>query len=127
LPAGEEAPKIAAMGTHRTLDEIKAEFRAMLPELRARYGVSYLGVFGSWTRGEQTPDSDLDLLVDFDRVPRRAGGRSTSSWSCGSALAYGSISCPVDASSLSWVLASCGTSSRFERYGRGTVISRRRR
>jgi uncharacterized protein len=69
LPAGEEAPKIAAMGTHRTLDEIKAEFRAMLPELRARYGVSYLGVFGSWTRGEQTPDSDLDLLVDFDRVP----------------------------------------------------------
>ena len=53
----------------RTLDEVKAELRAMLPELRARYGVSYLGVFGSWTRGEQTPGSDLDLLVDFDRVP----------------------------------------------------------
>jgi uncharacterized protein len=69
LPAGEEAPKIAAMGTPRTLDDVKAELRAMLPELRARYGVSYLGVFGSWTRGEQTAGSDLDLLVDFDRVP----------------------------------------------------------
>jgi uncharacterized protein len=57
------------MGTPRTLDEVKAELRAMLPELRARYGVSYLGVFGSWTRGEQTPDSDLDLLVDFDHIP----------------------------------------------------------
>jgi uncharacterized protein len=53
----------------RTLDEVKAELRAMLPELRRRYGVSYLGVFGSWTRGEQTPESDFDLLVDFDRVP----------------------------------------------------------
>jgi uncharacterized protein len=69
LPGGSGTRKIAAMGTPRTLDEVKAELRAMLPELRARYGVSYLGVFGSWTRGEQTPDSDLDLLVDFDRVP----------------------------------------------------------
>jgi hypothetical protein len=52
-----------------TLEAVKAELRAMLPELRERFGVSYLGVFGSWARGEQTPDSDLDLLVDFDGVP----------------------------------------------------------
>lgn len=24
-------------------------------------------VFGSYSRGEQTPDSDVDILVDFDR------------------------------------------------------------
>jgi uncharacterized protein len=50
----------------RTLDEIRAELRAMLPELRARYPVAGLGVFGSYARGEQREGSDLDLLVDFD-------------------------------------------------------------
>jgi hypothetical protein len=25
-----------------------------------------MGVFGSWVRGEQTDDSDLDVLVDLD-------------------------------------------------------------
>jgi predicted nucleotidyltransferase len=50
----------------RTLDEIRAELRAMLPELRERYPVAGLGVFGSYARGEQREGSDLDLLVDFD-------------------------------------------------------------
>jgi predicted nucleotidyltransferase len=54
------------MSAPATLDEIKAELRALLPELRRRWPISYLGVFGSWVRGEQRPDSDLDLLVDFD-------------------------------------------------------------
>lgn len=53
-------------GVVRTGEEIKAELRAMLPELRRRWPISYLGLFGSWARGEQRPDSDLDLLVDFD-------------------------------------------------------------
>lgn len=48
------------------LEEIRAELRAMLPELRRRYPVAGLGVFGSYARGEQTATSDLDLLVDFD-------------------------------------------------------------
>lgn len=26
-------------------------------------------IFGSFARGEQTPESDLDVLVDFDRMP----------------------------------------------------------
>jgi len=55
------------MSRPETLDEIKASLRALLPELHERYGVSYLGVFGSWVRGEQRPDSDVDILVDFDR------------------------------------------------------------
>lgn len=28
-------------------------------------GVSRLGLFGSFARGEQNPDSDIDLLVEF--------------------------------------------------------------
>lgn len=38
--------------------------RAHLPELRERYGVRSLGVFGSYVRGDQRPRSDLDVLVD---------------------------------------------------------------
>jgi hypothetical protein len=30
------------------------------------YGVVRAGAFGSYTRGEQRPDSDLDLVVEFE-------------------------------------------------------------
>ena len=30
-----------------------------------KYGVSMIGLFGSYARGEQTPESDLDILVTF--------------------------------------------------------------
>ena len=43
--------------------------REHLPELRERYGVESLGIFGSYLRGEQRKDSDLDVLVEFSRVP----------------------------------------------------------
>jgi predicted nucleotidyltransferase len=29
-------------------------------------GVSRIGLFGSFIRGEQQPDSDIDLLVEFE-------------------------------------------------------------
>ena len=31
-----------------------------------KYKLTKLGVFGSYARGEQTPESDLDLLVEFE-------------------------------------------------------------
>ena len=37
--------------------------------LRQQYGVQAIALFGSYARGEQTPESDLDLLVTFERVP----------------------------------------------------------
>ena len=43
--------------------------RQHLPELREKYSVSCLGIFGSYIRGEQTKDSDLDVLVQFDKKP----------------------------------------------------------
>jgi predicted nucleotidyltransferase len=59
--------QIPAMPMLRDIDQIKGALRAMLPELKSRWPVSYLGVFGSWARREQGVESDLDLLVDFDR------------------------------------------------------------
>lgn len=44
--------------------------RQHLPELKEKYSVSYLGIFGSYIRGEQTKDSDLDVLVQFDGTKR---------------------------------------------------------
>lgn len=55
--------------TLHSLATIIQTLKATLPELRDRYGVISLGVFGSYVRGEQTANSDLDLLVEFDHRP----------------------------------------------------------
>ncbi|MDB2252997.1 nucleotidyltransferase family protein [Halorubrum ezzemoulense] len=39
----------------------------MTPKLEQEYPISELGIFGSYARGEQESDSDLDLLVAFDK------------------------------------------------------------
>lgn len=51
------------------LADVRRRLHGALPGLRARYGVSALAVFGSFARGEQTARSDVDLLVEFERVP----------------------------------------------------------
>jgi predicted nucleotidyltransferase len=43
--------------------------RQHLPEIKEKYSVSYLGIFGSYVRGEQTNYSDLDVLVEFEETP----------------------------------------------------------
>jgi len=50
----------------RTLDDIIGQLQALQPELKRRYPIRRLGVFGSYVRGEQGEDSDLDILVDLD-------------------------------------------------------------
>lgn len=62
-------PSPSPQGKGEPFEQIIQSLKAMLPELRDRYGVISLGVFGSYVRGEQTPDSDLDLLVEFDPRP----------------------------------------------------------
>jgi len=36
-------------------------------EIKKKYGVKKIGVFGSHVRGEQTETSDVDLLVEFEK------------------------------------------------------------
>lgn len=52
-----------------SLTDIKHTLRQHLPALRERYHVDTLGLFGSYVRHEQRPDSDLDVLVTFTETP----------------------------------------------------------
>jgi hypothetical protein len=47
--------------------EIMALLKTHLPELHREFGVKTLGVFGSFARDKATENSDLDLLVEFER------------------------------------------------------------
>ena len=51
----------------RSLEDIQTILRKQLPELRERYGVKSLRIFGSYARGEQTPESDVDILVELEK------------------------------------------------------------
>jgi len=51
------------------IDKLLAQLKDLLPNLRREYHVRSLEVFGSFVRGHETEDSDLDLLVTFDEVP----------------------------------------------------------
>lgn len=47
-------------------DVIKSK-QPQLAHICASHDISYLGLFGSFARGEQRPDSDVDLLVEFTK------------------------------------------------------------
>ena len=51
------------------LAHARSILRIHLPELRRQYGVRSLGIFGSYVRGDQRSESDLDLLVELDERP----------------------------------------------------------
>jgi uncharacterized protein len=51
------------------VERFRVLLREHLPDLRQRYGVQTLSLFGSYVRGEQRPQSDLDVLVEFAETP----------------------------------------------------------
>jgi len=53
--------------TMKTLEEIKSTLETLKPTLKERFGVKTIGVFGSYTHGEQTKKSDIDILVTFSK------------------------------------------------------------
>lgn len=50
-----------------TFKEIEVIIQKNRKELRDKYGLREIGVFGSYVRGEQAKDSDIDLLVEVER------------------------------------------------------------
>jgi predicted nucleotidyltransferase len=55
-----------------TLRQLIEEKREDIVSIAAKHGAKNVRVFGSTVRGEDTPDSDVDLLVDVEAT--------TSSW-----------------------------------------------
>ena len=54
----------------QTLAEVKKILQSHKPYLARTYGVNVIGVFGSYVRGRQRPDSDVDILVELENPPR---------------------------------------------------------
>ncbi len=52
------------------LAEIKNRLQAHKPYLYEKYGVTEIGIFGSYVRGEQKPDSDSDILINLTDPPK---------------------------------------------------------
>jgi predicted nucleotidyltransferase len=50
-----------------TINEIIELLAKRKDELREKYGVVEIGIFGSYVRGEQRKKSDIDLLIEFQR------------------------------------------------------------
>lgn len=49
------------------LDEVKRILGQLKQELTQRFHVSSIGIFGSVARMEDTPESDIDIVVDFSK------------------------------------------------------------
>ena len=54
----------------KTIADIKTILQAQKPYLAQEYGIVGIGVFGSYVRGEQRSDSDLDILIELQDPPR---------------------------------------------------------
>ena len=54
------------MKSPKKIEEILKEHKKDLAE---KYKVKEIGLFGSYVRGEQRKRSDVDILVEFQKVP----------------------------------------------------------
>jgi uncharacterized protein len=50
----------------KTREEILKILADRKPEIEKRFKVKKLALFGSYARGDYSPDSDVDILVDVD-------------------------------------------------------------
>ncbi|MEC4815884.1 MAG: nucleotidyltransferase family protein [Scytonema sp. PMC 1069.18] len=53
----------------KTLEELKQILRQSKQLLQEHYRITQLGIFGSYARGEQTEESDVDVLIDYEQAP----------------------------------------------------------
>lgn len=53
----------------KTLEEIKGILIQSKSIIQEKYKVKEMGLFGSYVRGEQHEDSDVDVLIDFEQSP----------------------------------------------------------
>lgn len=51
----------------KTLEEIRNIIDLQKDDLKQNYYIKEIGIFGSYVRGEQDDESDLDVLVEFEK------------------------------------------------------------
>ena len=49
----------------KDLEEIKKILLEHKKELEEKFKVKRIAIFGSYSRGDQTPESDVDIIVEF--------------------------------------------------------------
>ncbi len=49
----------------KTLEEIKEILKKHKNEIKKEFKAEIIGIFGSYVRGEEKPESDVDVLVRF--------------------------------------------------------------
>jgi len=47
-----------------TKEEIRETLKRFKPILKEKFKVKEIGIFGSWVRGEESEESDVDILVE---------------------------------------------------------------
>lgn len=52
---------------HLSRESIIKALSDSAPEIKERFGVRKIGIFGSFVEGEEKTISDIDILVEFDR------------------------------------------------------------
>jgi uncharacterized protein len=50
-----------------SLAEIQGTLKNNKERLMKKYGLNFLAIFGSYGRGQQTEESDIDILVEFQK------------------------------------------------------------
>jgi predicted nucleotidyltransferase len=51
----------------KSLEEIKEKIQERRDNLRKQFGVTEIGLFGSYVRAEQSESSDVDILVELEK------------------------------------------------------------
>lgn len=51
----------------KAIEEVRTLLAEHQEDLRRRFGVRVVGIFGSFARGEAGPVSDVDLLIELER------------------------------------------------------------
>ena len=53
-----------------SIDEIIAYLRKNRKYFHDRFGVTSMGIFGSFIRGEQTSSSDIDIIIEMEKTKK---------------------------------------------------------
>lgn len=56
------------IGKPKSLQEIKEILNQHKEQLRLKYKITDIAVFGSYVRGESKSGSDIDILADFEEI-----------------------------------------------------------